>query len=214
MRNLALLLSLAVFCLPSFAARRITAEKLEQELAASNGIPDAKLAQRIYQLELTERLSGSRLARLETDTPGPLARLALIAIADASEFLDLPAGEIPVLAAPDPAAQNSMLARTADYVRRTIPKLPDLFATQDTTRFEDTPMGPELNSGPAKTYEPLHEVGKSSATVLYRNESEVTRVEIPQAGKHGKSRSKERELSTRGVFGPILSTVLGDSAKG
>src|ERR1700678_1609874 len=120
MRNLALLWLLTAVALSAFAAKRVTVEKLEQVLDESRRTSDAKLAQQIYDLELTERLSEGRLARLETDMPGPLAREALIAVADASTFLDLPARDIPALAAPDPAAQSSMLALTTDYVHKTI----------------------------------------------------------------------------------------------
>jgi len=210
MRNLALLSLMAAMALPAFAAKRVTVEKLEQVLDKSSRTSDAKLAQQIYELELTERLSEGRLARLETDLPGPLAREALIAVADASAFLDLPAPDIPALAAPDPAVQSSMLALTGDYVHMTTPKLPNFFATRETNRFEDTPIAPPLYES-RNTYEPLHEVGRSSATVLYRNGSEVVRAEI---AKSNKSKSAEHELSTRGVFGPILSAVLVDSAKG
>ena len=97
MRNLALLWLLTAVALPAFAAKRVTVEKLEQVLDESRHTTDAKLAQQIYELELTERLIESRLTRLETDLPGPLAREALIAVADASAFLDLPARDIAAL---------------------------------------------------------------------------------------------------------------------
>lgn len=211
MRNLALLWLLTAVALPAFATKRVTVEKLEQVLDESIRTSDAKLAQQIYDLELTERLSEGRLTRLQTDLPGPLTREALIAVADASAFLDLPARDIPALAAPDPAAQSSMLAHTTDYVHKTISKLPNFFATRETNRFQDTPIAPPLYTESSNTYEPLHEIGRSSATVLYRNGSEVVRAEI---AKSNKSKSAEHELSTRGVFGPILSAVLVDSAKG
>jgi hypothetical protein len=211
MRNLALLWLLTAVALPAFAAKRVTVEKLEQVLDESRHTPDAKLAQQIYELELTERLMESRLTRLETDLPGPLAREALIAVADASAFLDLPPRDIAARAAPDVATQSSMLALSADYVHKTILKLPNFFATRETNRFEDTPIAPPLYTESRTTYAPLHEVGRSSATVLYRNGTEVVDREI---GKSSKSNSAEHALSTKGVFGPILSAVLVDSAKG
>ena len=70
MRNLALLSLMAAMALPAFGAKRVTVEKLEQVLDKSSRTSDAKLAQQIYELELTERLSEGRLARLETDLPG------------------------------------------------------------------------------------------------------------------------------------------------
>jgi hypothetical protein len=219
MRNLALLSLLAAMALSAYAAKRVTVEQLEQVLAASHRTTDdratdAKAAQQIYELELTERLSESRLARLEPDLPGPLTRQALIAVADASAFLDLPAGDIPSHAAPDPSVQSSILALTAEYVHEAIPRLPNFYATRDLKRFEDTPIEPPLYSETRNTYEPLHEVGMSSATILYRDGNEVVHAEIAKSNKINKSGPAEHELSARGVFGPILSTVLADSAKG
>jgi hypothetical protein len=215
MQNPALLLLLAAMALPAYAAKRVTVEQLEQVLVAFHRTSDdVKVAQHIYELELTERLSEGRLAHLEADLPGPLTRQALIAVGDASAFLDLPAEDIPSLAAPDPTAQSSMLALAAEYVRETVPRLPNFYATRDLSRFEDTPIEPPLYSESRNTYEPLHQVGRSSATILYRDGSEVVRAEIAKSDKKNQSKFAEHELSTRGVFGPILSTVHADSAKG
>jgi len=215
MQNLALLLLLAAMTLSAYAAKRVTVEQLEQVLVASHrASDDVKMAQQIYELELTERLSEGRLARLEAELPGSLARQALIAVADASAFLDLPAGDIPSLASPDLAARSSMLALTAEYVHKTIPRLPNFYATRDMNRFEDTPIEPPLYTESRNTYEPLHEVGRSSATILNRDGSEVVHAEIARNDKSNKTTSPEHQLSARGIFGPILSTVLADSAKG
>jgi len=210
MRHLALVPLLAFFATPASAEKRVTVDKLEQVLAASRHMPDTKLAQEIYELELTERLSEDRLARLEEGLPGPLARQALIAVADASEFLDLPVHDLSARAAPDPSAQSSMLALTADFAHKSISRLPNFYATRETSRFEDTPMA-ALYTQASDTYQPLHQISRSSATVLYRNGNEVVRAEI---AKGAKSKSVVRELSTHGVFGPVLSTVLADAADG
>jgi hypothetical protein len=67
MRTLVLLLTLAGFVLPAFAAKRVTVAQLEQELAAISGRPDAEVARQLSDWELTERLSTARLDRLETN---------------------------------------------------------------------------------------------------------------------------------------------------
>ncbi len=59
----------------------------------------------------------------------------------------------------------------ANYVTKTIPQLPNFFATRATTRFEDTPL--VQKPGGFIPYEPLHQVGTSSVTVLYRDGREV-----------------------------------------
>src|SRR5208337_2879214 len=84
--------------------------------------------------------------------------------------------------------------------------LPNFFATRETTRFEDTPqLQKERFFIP---YEPLHSVGTSSATVLYRDGREVV-----DSGTAKKPQPMNEGLNTMGVFGPILSTVLLDAAQ-
>ena len=124
MRRLMLLFLLIGSALPSLAARRITVDQLEQIVSAEHSKPDAKAAQRLYELELTERMSTARLARAKVNLPGPTSRQALLAIADASAFLDLPAADIPANPTPDREAQTSMLALTLDYASKAISALP------------------------------------------------------------------------------------------
>src|SRR5580658_6442884 len=100
MRKLALLWLLAGVALPAVAARNITVEQLEQVLAAVHGKADAKVAQQLSGLELTERLSAARLSRWEADLPGPESRQSLVLLADVAAFLDPPAAEIPATPAP------------------------------------------------------------------------------------------------------------------
>ncbi len=94
---------------------------------------------------------------------------------------------------------------TADYVTKTIPQLPNFLATRATTYFEDTPLVQKPDSFIPN--EPLHQVGTSSVTVLYRDGREVedrtTKVKVTPA----------QGLASRGEFGPILATTLLDAAQ-
>ena len=92
------------------------------------------------------------------------------------------------------------------YVTRTIPQLPNFFATRETTHFEDTPL--LQKSFGSTPYQPLHFVRASSVTVLYRNGREEV-----DAGPSKKPAAAPRGLTTWGVFGPILGTVLVDAAR-
>ena len=92
------------------------------------------------------------------------------------------------------------------YVTRTIPQLPNFFATRETKYFEDTPL--VQRSTDSVAYQPLHFVRASSETVLYRNGLETV-----DAGPAKKTVAMEPGLSTWGVFGPILGTVLVDAAR-
>lgn len=69
-------------------------------------------------MELTERISSTKLSWWKARLPGERSRAALIAGADKSAFLALPAAEVPATAPPDPAARRQMISRTIDYLSR------------------------------------------------------------------------------------------------
>ncbi len=211
MRKSGLLLLMVGIAFPAFAAKRVTVEQLEQVLAAAHGKPDADIARQLSDLELTERLSAIRLARWEIDAPGTETKQALIALADVSAFLELPAADIPTIATPDLASQRQLMALTVDYVGKIISKLPNFFATRVTTRFEDTPRGYEKGQTVSILYRSLRPVGRSSSNVLYRDGQEVI---DPVTAKGRKSGAAIQGLTTSGEFGPILATVLVDAAEG
>lgn len=210
MRKLALLLLFAECALPALAARRVTVEQLEQVLAAAHSRQDAKVAQQLSNLELTERLSAPRLLRWEAALPGPESRRALVVLADVSAFLEPPASEIPAAATPDLATQRQIMAMAVDYATKTLRNLPNFIATRDTIHFEDTPAAQRADAS-AIPYVPLHAVNRFSDTVLYRDGNEVVNAE---AAKHRKQGSAAPSLATSGVFGPILGTVLVDAGQG
>lgn len=214
MRRLVLLSVIASIALPAFAVKRVTVEQLEQVLTAAHGKSDAKVSQQLSDLELTERLSAADLSRWEAKLPGPESRRSLVVLADLSAFLDPPAAEIPATATPDNGAQRQIMAQVVDYAEQTITKLPDFFATRDTIHFENTPPRLIDTGSPAGSfapYQPLHPVGRSIATVLYRDGREVVEPEGAQSENQG---SAVPGLATSGVFGPILGTVLVDSVHG
>jgi VWFA-related protein len=203
MRKLVLLAVLAVMTIPAGAATKVTVAQLEQTITASHSASDAKLADRLSGLELTERLSEARLARLKAGLPGEQARQALLVLADSAEFLNLPADEIPQAAAPDLATQRKIMAQVVRYTTKTIHELPNFFATRETTRFEDRP---QYEYG----YIPLHYVGKTRKNVVYRDGQEMVDV---AAVKAGVTEPSAQGMVSWGEFGPILSTVLLDAAK-
>src|SRR5271163_3911042 len=100
MRRLAVLLLLAGGVPSCLAAKRVTVEQLEQLLATAHGQPDAKVAQLLSDVELTERLNMATRSRLESDLPGPQSQQSLTVLTDISAFLAPPAAEIPATAAP------------------------------------------------------------------------------------------------------------------
>jgi len=213
MWKLALFLLLAGSVLPAFAAKRVSVEQLEQVLTASAHKPDSKAAEQLSGLQLTERLSSSKLTYWESALPGPESRRALAVLADVSAFLDPPAAEIPAKAPPDFARQRQIMALAVDYVTSTARQFPNLFATRDTIHFEDSPamQGGGGLDGRFSPYEPLQPVSRSRATVLYLNGHEVVESEQRSGGN---SEATAKGLTTQGEFGPILTTVLIDAAHG
>jgi VWFA-related protein len=198
---------------PAFAARKVTVEQLSREIASSAKKKDAKMAGRLYELQLTERLNAQKLAAFEAALPGPESRRALVALSDQAEFLDPPAAEIPNQPAPSIDQQRAIIARAVDYAAATLHRLPDLFAREDTIRYEDSPPGLQVAnsqsaSGTFVPYQPLHPVSRSVATVLYRDGQEVV-----QTGAEARGASASG-LTTSGEFGSIFSVVFGDLPKG
>jgi hypothetical protein len=214
MRDSILLLSLGQLFLPALAARRVTVEKLEKMLESAHEKPDARVAEELSDLELTERLSAAKLSRLEAGLSGPESRQSLVMLADASAFLDPPAAEILATPSPDLAAQRQILSLTADYATRTVRRLPNFYATEDTIHFEDSP--PRQNDsdrtvdGSFIPYVPLHPVSRSSDQVYYRDGQEFLDSDVPRSKKADQSPG----LSMSGVFGAILETTLVDASRG
>jgi hypothetical protein len=133
---------------------------------------------------------------------GKKSQQALLALADQSAFLPLPAGEISPDAPPDAAAQQRMISLTADYLRNTMPKLPDFFATRTTIRYEETA---KFDAVKRKTsYEPLRAAENFKETVIYRNGNEVA---DSGGGRHRDRETNDPYLITYGTFGPVLDFV-------
>jgi VWFA-related protein len=194
---------------PFVASERITVNQLEQILERAQGGPDAELARRLSGMELRERLSSEKLSSWKVRLKGEKAQAALVALADASAFLHPPPSEIPTLAAPDTEARQAMLSSTVDFLEKTVPKLPDFFATRSTARYEEPPLKENQTWKTAGSDRSLHLAGTSQATILYRNGNEVVDLET---AKGKKPEREHRRLELTGAFGPILSVVILDAA--
>jgi VWFA-related protein len=185
------------------AVRPVTVEQLGQVLTTAHDRPDAELAQQLSELTLTERLSSTKLLSWTGGLRGGKARQALVALADASAFLDPPAGEIPVDAPPDHNAQQRITSLALEYLNKALPNLPNFYATRTTVHYQESPP---FEKGDAKiTYQPLHIADTVKDTVLYRNGYEV--------GESDTARNKKRKvdepyLVTYGTFGPLLRGMI------
>ena len=185
------------------AAHSMTVKQLELMLAESRFDSDAGNARQLSSAELSERLGGTRLSAMVATVRGKRTREALRILADASAFLAPPADEIPTTAPPDPDAQSRMLSMAAEYLTTTIHKLPNYVAKQTTVRYQETP---QLRWGLKNTeYEPLHAIDTLSATVFYRDGSEVAEQQKHTRRSEQTARSL---LVTYGAFGPVLTGAM------
>lgn len=123
---------------PALAARNLSIEQMEQLLKTLREKPDAKAAAELGQVQLTERVSPARLERWQADFPGPKMRETLVQMADMSAFLAPPASDVLPNPQPDIDTQNRILRQAVQYAENTMSRLPDFFATRETTHFEDT----------------------------------------------------------------------------
>jgi hypothetical protein len=185
-----------------FAMRPVTVAELTDLVHAVKSKRDAEAAGEIERLELTERLNSPELAELSAELPGAKSRAALMAVGDASVFLDPPETEIPDKERPDAAKQREIASKAVDYLKKVIPRLPNFYAKRFTTSFEAVT---EMHNGSLRSGDGvLRPGGEFKATVLYRDGKETVRADGAQ----------ERGLITRGTFGAILSTVIVDAAHG
>jgi VWFA-related protein len=213
MKKLAVLAIASVFTLPALAVKRVTVAQVEQSLAAANSThrADVEVARQLGEIELTERLTDATLNKFAAHlTLGPRTALALQLLADQSAFLDPPPNELPATAPPDAAAQERMMDEARGYVVSSWPHLPDFFVTRTTNRFDDGPQVLETGGWPVRAG--LHVVGTASRQVTYRDGQEV-QDEKPQSAA---APASQQELGMRswGEFGPALTIILADAAKG
>lgn len=194
--------------LTSIAAKQISVAQLEQALKESHNRPDVEVAEELSGLELTQRLGSTTLASWKAELPGARSQAALEALADASVFLPLPSAQIPATPPPALAEQRRMISETVNYMKETIPKLPNFLVTRTTVRFEKTLQNPG-GSGVVAVGEPWRLAGSSATSLVYRDGKEVV---DPGTARGKRSNSEEKGLITRGTFGPILSTVIVDAA--
>ena len=120
------------------ADKTLSIEQMEQILVKLQCKPDGKVAGELESVQLAERVSPARLAQWETEFPGKRTREELVKLADMSAFLNPPASDVLRDPPPDMETQERMVAMAVDYVRLTTARLPDFYATRETTHFEDT----------------------------------------------------------------------------
>ena len=195
-----------------FDVRPVTVVQLEEALQENLERRDAVVARELAGMQLTERMGSRKLAAWEARLRGRKTRQALVALADASAFLNLPAAEIPTRETPDMATARHILTLAVEYLSALSPKLPNFLATRTTTRYTDMGKvrGPE---GPMKIGgQPWHVAETFRETVRYNHGEETVE---PEDGRRRDPKKEDEEvLAVSGTFGPILSSVMLDAVHG
>jgi VWFA-related protein len=192
------------------ASKRVSVAQLEQALTAAHTAhkPDAEIAHQIDGLELSERLTETKLNQLATYfDAGSQATLALQLLAGQSVFLDPPSSEIPSTATPDNAAQQRMIEEARRYVGQTLPQLPNLFAIRTTNSYDDRPYEAKKGGWPVRSG--LHLLNTSSQEISTFDERTNQSTNASSANWQQHS-----GLLSGGEFGSTLSMILSDTANG
>jgi hypothetical protein len=194
-------------------AGRVTVEQLEQTIASAHAKKDQDLAKKLGGLQLSERLSSPALAKIQAELPGEKSRLALLALADASAFLQLPTAEVPATPPPDLFMQQLILSRAAENIESAIHKLPDFFARQTTTRFHDMKVSKSsaVSAPVVMEHQAFQPLDSFDGTVYYRDGKEV---EEPNSNQQNDKPRAREGLANWGVFGQLQRIVVTDIYKG
>ncbi|UWZ85048.1 hypothetical protein [Occallatibacter riparius] len=176
-----------------------------EEIVSSARSADHELARRISGLELTERLNADRRSHLAAALPGEQSRAALTVLADLSQLLDPPAGEIVPTFPPDAAARVQIFNRVVTFVQSVMHGMPNFFATRETSRFESRRRIHEVGKSILIQDAPFRSTDRARVTVLYRDGTET----VEQEG-----RKRNGGLRSWGEFGPFLGVIAADMLKG
>lgn len=218
MRTPILLALAALLAAPSFARdqapemRLVTVAQLEQFLNDQGNGWDKPVARRLAEMKLTERLTDAEEARLEKNLPGRRSRLALLALADESAFLDPPASQIPNLPPPSSGDQATLISKTVAYATEVMHQLPNFVAERTTIWFVGTPnaVSPDLHTAlfQSNVRQPtsadrLATTGTTRAEVFYRGGQEG----YVNAAEQQEECSHQIGSNAWGEFGEILGRV-------
>jgi hypothetical protein len=198
--------------LPTALGQGVTIMQLRDFLLAQHKSrkSDTETADRLSAVTLSERLTEQGLSRIIIETmPGSNSVEQLRLLADQSIFAAPPSRGSPIVPAPNPEAQLEMLRAGAEYAQTALHHLPDFSAIRHTRRFDNTPLGSFNQHSRPKIQ--LHWIGEFKNRITYRNGTEV---EDDSRSQQGSPETQHPGLMSMGEFGPVLSVVFTDFAKG
>lgn len=191
--------------------RQMSVAQLEQFLSSGKNTRDADVAKELGAMELVERPSVAQLKELEAQCHGEGCRNALMALTDESVFYEAPKGESSPSDAPAESEQKEIMAKFLTFVGGLNHEMPNFIATETTARFEDWPQGLQIGQEVAAREIPLQFMGKTQATITYLHGKEVVDPNKVQSGR--RQGPHDQGLTTWGLFGPMLTTVIVDASR-
>ena len=194
-----------VFYDQSPSTQPTSVKQLEAFIANAHDTSEADLLRQFEGMQLTERLSSTKLAALAKLVHGRKAQEAFEVLADESAFLAPPPDEIPSTPPPDLATQREIISRTVSYINTAIPRLPDFFATRTTVQYHELPPRPHQTWKTAAPDQSLHEGETTIASIRFHDGKEQVQ---QQSVKNEPFKPESEQLETIGTFGPILATVM------
>jgi hypothetical protein len=183
MKRFGWILVLLMMTAPAWAAKTLTIQQLKDLLVSmqQSNKGDAEVATKLKQVELSEELTLSTMNNLLIYAPGPQSLEQIYVLEARSADLAPPASDLPATPAPDAAAQQAILAKTAAYVTTVYAQTPALTATKTTLRYQDNleavAPGSGISSG-AKSLE-TGSLFPNHATSYFHS------TEAPVASEHG-----------------------------
>lgn len=202
----------APLTMATVADDQTTAAQLDRIVDLAKTQSDKEAAKQINSIIIGERIGAKRLERLAAELPGEKSRSALTAIADASEFLDLPAKDVPNLPPPSIDDQRKITVKAVQVAADTLHRMPNFFATRSTSHYQR--MGPEqqmLVLGKSRRFvaetakaEPFRQIERTRKTVVYRDGKEMVE------GEPAPAKAARYGAENRGEFGEFLKLIIAD----
>ncbi|HET7104152.1 MAG TPA: hypothetical protein VFI20_08690 [Terracidiphilus sp.] len=194
----------------SYDVTLVTVSQLEEALRAGLNMRDGDLAFELEGLVLTERMTSERLAAWEQTLHGKRSRLALVALADGSAFLDPPLTDVSGLQRPSLAEQNQMVAKAITLLTRELSTRDRLISERTTTQFQDTWEG-WTSEYVWASGQPWRKTDDSRDSVTYEGGEEVP---APDASTRKSKPTGEIGMAAPGTFGSLLAAAIVDASRG
>lgn len=208
MKHSILCLALATLSLSTFAAtpKRLTITELTNLLTSLKQAKksDDQVAAQLSAVELSEELTSAAMHSLGSLIPGPLSTEQIYVLEARSSTLPAPAADLPVTPAPDPAAQQALLAKAQDYVAKTYAQLPPFTASRMTARFQDgTQTIQSFTGAKVKSVNDQDPIFDDASVIVHLKNTHTDSVRI----SHGLTQSTVKEKTAWGSNGFVTSTL-------